>query len=93
MDAEALSRAETDDIQSRQSQNKAGIDRANQLDAHTRRQYSLRSTDSQPALAIGAATQLDADAPADAPRPSPLIGLAIFVVVALGVAAWFLFAR
>lgn len=92
LDAETLSRAETDDIRARQAQHKAGIDRANQLDERTRRQYSLRSNDSLPALGASA-VEVDADAPASAERQSPLVGLLIFVVLALGVAGWFLFGR
>ena len=92
LDAEALSRAETDDIQVRQAQNKAGIDRADQLDESTRRQFSLRSNDSVPALKTSAPGLSD-DAPEPVSRPSPLIGLLIFVVLALGVAGWFLFGR
>ncbi|MGK0360718.1 MAG: hypothetical protein ACI9U2_003032, partial [Bradymonadia bacterium] len=92
LDAETLSRAESTDLKDRQAQNKAGIDRANQLDESTRRQYSLRSNDSLPVL-DRSTENLSDDAPEPVTRQSPFVGLLIFLFLALGVTGWFLFGR
>lgn len=95
LDADALSRAETEDIRDRQDR---FAHSAPDLDPDMRRQLSLRTQD-QPALRIeraDAPARTLPDRSADRPparRNDAVIGLVLVVIIALGALGWWWFTQ
>lgn len=92
LDPEALARAQDEDPQARQARLEGGDAR---LDSGAQRRFSLRTQDALPAQSTTRpARTLDAESapPARGDRAA-LAGLIGVIVIALGVAGWFLFGR
>lgn len=87
LDSASLERAEDEDPRERQAR-LAEAD-AQALDARTRQRFSLRTQDALPAAS--ASPTVDAVAPTTHSNRAAVAGLIAVIVIALGVAGWFLF--